>query len=301
MGNGERLAWSGQTSRLLRDLLQSRPEYRRLWQERAQRRHAGDVSQAGVARVIALYLWGSGERSDSDTALARNLKDRVRRALAGQSVTPQTLAWFIEAFHMDPRDARALWASFAGDRDTQAGLSLAGPSPREPAAWPRVRTVALFERYSVGPDGLLAGRRTWHTIVALEDDVDACPLAPGLPGERTEVLHGGVLSRPGDAILLERKLARGQALGLEYLSGYPSGGHRAAEVRRPAPGRLENVDLAVTFPAGRRPARVYWAVWPDQRAGAPVSEEPLPLDARHRAHRFTAFIADAVVGFRWEW
>src|ERR1700760_5031287 len=103
MRDGERLARTGQTSRLRRGLLRSRAEYRRQWQERAERRPAGDVSQAGVARVIALHLWGSGERPGSDTALARNLKDRVRRALAGQSVTPQTLAWVTEAFHLDPR------------------------------------------------------------------------------------------------------------------------------------------------------------------------------------------------------
>src|SRR6201996_455354 len=141
MKNGERLAWAGQTSRLLRGLLLSRAGYRRQWQERAERRPAGDVSQAGVARVIALHLWGSGERPDSDTALARNLKDRVRRALTGQSITPQTLSWFVEAFHMDPRDARALWATSAADGDSVGVIS--GPPPPGAQPQPGYQTVAL--------------------------------------------------------------------------------------------------------------------------------------------------------------
>ena len=88
--------------------------------------------------------------------------------------------------------------------------------------------------------------------LALEDDVAACPLGPLVPGGRVEVLHGGVPGRPADVIVLERKLARGQPLGLEYVFGYPPGGRRVTEVRRPAPGRLENVDLVVDFSPGRR-------------------------------------------------
>jgi hypothetical protein len=306
MRDRDRLAWTGQTSRLLRELLLSRAEYRRQWQERAERRPAGDVSQAGVARVIALHLWGSGERPDSDTALPRNLKDRVRRALTGRSITPQTLSWFVDAFHMDPRDARALWAAFAGDRDTGAGIS--GP-PDGTQPRPAYQTVAVFERYLVGPDGALAGRSTLHTIMALDDGVGMLWFSPGPGADRVEVLHGGtpVPGGPGgSAIRLERTLAAGQTLALEYQCRYPPGARPATEVRHPVRGRSENVDIAVTFHRGRLPARVRWAVWPGPPAAGPAAaepsaQEPAPLDGRHRARRFVRFVEEAAVGFRWEW
>jgi hypothetical protein len=312
MRDGERPAWTGQTSRLLRDLLMSQPEYRRQWQERAERRPAGDVSQAGVARVIALHLWGSGERPDSDTALARNLKDRVRRALTGRSITPQTLSWFVEAFHMDPRDERALWATFAGDRDTGAGISgLPSPGSRPRPAY---QTVALFERYLAGPDGALAGRSTLHTIMALEDGVDVFWFSPEPEADRVEVLHGGTAGPGGPrgrAIWLERTLEAGQTLALEYQCRYPPGGRPATEVRHPVRGRSENLDIAVTFHPARLPARVHWAVWHDQQDSSqqdssqhdpgPADAEPAPLDRRHRARRFVPFVEDAAVGFRWDW
>ncbi len=123
MGRSDHTAQTKQASRLLRDFLESRPDYRRQWQEHAERRRSDGVSLAGTSRVIALYLWGSGERSDSETTLPRDLKDRVRRALTGQGITPRTLSWFIEAFGMAPRDEQSLWAAFAGDGDPTAGIS----------------------------------------------------------------------------------------------------------------------------------------------------------------------------------
>jgi hypothetical protein len=300
---------TGQTARLLRDLLLSRPEYRRLWLEQAERRRSHDISKAGVARVIALYLWGSGERADSETSLPRDIKDRVRRALAGVSVTPQTLTWFIEAFGMDERDERSLWATFAGDRDSHAGISYTITTDRELALRQRHRTIALFERYAIAADRSFTARRTLHTIMALEDGVDIYPFSREPAVERVEVIHGGTLGQHyvhgdglrTDAILLDRKLWTGETASLEYLCYYPRGGYRATEVRRPAHGRSENIDIAVRFDAAALPRRLAWAVWQDHRDGNPVEEDSASLDERFTAHRFVRFIEETVVGFRWEW
>jgi hypothetical protein len=298
-----------ETSRLLRELLWSRLEYRRLWQGQAERRRSEAISKAGVARVLALHLWGSGERPDSDTSLPRDLKDRVRRALSGELITPQTLTWLIEAFGMDERDERSLWATFAGDRDRQAGISHTITTDRALAVRQQHRTIALFERYMVAEDRSVLARRTLHTIMALEDGVDAYPFTHESEVECIRVIYGGRLGESymhgnglhTDAIVLDRNLRQGETASLEYACDYPGGAFHPTEVRRPAHGRSENIDIAVQFHQASLPRAIFWAVWQDHREGGPVANENVALDGHGSARRFVRFIEHTVVGFRWQW
>lgn len=300
---------AARTARHLRQLLLTRLEYRRLWQEKAERRRSGDISKAGVAKVIALYLWGSGERDDSETALPRNLKDRIRRALEGEAITSQTLTWFIEAFRMDSRDEQTLWATFAVDQQAATGVSYTMITERRLALRQRHRTLALFERYTIGDDRSFVARNTLQIIMALEDGVDVYPFDHEPTTERVEVLYGGSLGKRYlytdglcmDAIMLEHTLKRGETTSLEYKTTYQPGDYSASELRRSARGRSENIDIAAAFSASTLPRAVYWAIWPDQLTGTPVSEEPVPLDDRNSARRFVPFIEETTVGFRWEW
>jgi hypothetical protein len=84
--------------------------------KRVARDYTG-LSQAAVAKVIEEYLWDSGERSENTTGLARQLKDRVSRALNGEGLSTETLGWFIAAFDMDKGDENHLWAAL-GERKT---------------------------------------------------------------------------------------------------------------------------------------------------------------------------------------
>jgi hypothetical protein len=300
---------AAETSGHLRQLLLTRLEYRRLWQEQAERCRSGSISKAGVARVIALHLWRVGERADSETALPRNLKDRIRRALEGDAITPQTLTWFIEAFNMDTRDEQTLWATLAMDHEMPHGISYTTVSDRRLALRQRHRTVALFERYAIGADRSFAVRRTMQTIMALEDEVDVYPLEHEPTTEPVQVIYGGSVGkryayadgRRMDAIVLDRPLKRGQTVSMEYTISYRPGEYCTTELRRPARGRSENIDIAVTFHETALPHAVHWVVWPDQLVGPPVSEEPASLDGRNSARRFVPFIEETTVGFRWEW
>ncbi len=74
------------------------------------------MSSSAVARVLALHLWDSGERPDTEQDLARRLKDRVHRALGGEFLSRETLEWFIAAFAMDGADAMALRVLWSGSR-----------------------------------------------------------------------------------------------------------------------------------------------------------------------------------------
>jgi hypothetical protein len=309
MSASERSAQASQISRLLRELLQSRPDYRRQWQEKTERLRSGAISKAGVAKVIALYLWNTGERADSETTLPRDLKDRIRRALTGEGITPQTLDWFVRAFGMDEHDERSLWAALANDMDLRTGISHTLTTDRELALRQRHRTIALFERYTIAADRSFATRRALHTIMALEDGVDVYPFNHEPAVERIEVVFGGTLGRRylhgnglhTDAIFLDRNLRTGETTSLEYLAYYPPGGYLATEIRRPAHGRSENVDIAVQFSEAALPAAVYWAIWCDHHDGAPVREEPVVLQGQRSVRRFLHFIEETVVGFRWQW
>ena len=296
------------TSDMLRDLLITKPTYRRQWLAKVERPRSTELNLAAVAKVLTEYLWESGERDDQETTLARGLRDRVRRALNGEKLTAETLTWFVQAFHMDNRDEHRLWRAFVGG----GGASGVAHTIRKPRAMVKRqwhRTQALFERYFFGEDGSLRERRTMHTILALEDGVDSYLFNHEPFATRIDVRFGGTLGRHyeygdglvSDDIVLERPLVRGESICLEYWTSYAAGRHLPVEVRRPARARTENVDIALQFHTLKLPRSIWWAVWADHYDGSPVNEEPIALTAEHTAHRFTPFVEQTVVGFRWEW
>src|SRR3712207_6301760 len=92
----------GTASRLLLRLLLEFPLYRTQWVSRAERLPEPDkISYQAVSRVIAEWTWATGEISE--TIPPRSLRDRVRRALIGEALTPETLRWFVQAFAMEQR------------------------------------------------------------------------------------------------------------------------------------------------------------------------------------------------------
>jgi hypothetical protein len=297
-----------ETGNLLRELLVNDPHYRRRWQAKVKRMRVADLNQAAVAEVIADHLWDVGERADTETGLARDLKDRVRRALGGITLSGETLRWFIDAFSFTIEDSKRLWTAFTG---TSYGLSGIGHTVVRQRGTVRKqwhRTLSLFERYRIGADGSLVERRTWQTIGAREDGVSAYLFNHEPFAKRVRVVHGGTLGsqyRYGDGlrsqdIVLDRPLRRGETTSLEYVTEYPTRGAQVCEVRRPAHRRSENVDIAVEFDVQRLPTAVFWCVWPDHLEGRPVVEEFVDLrDGVVR--RFVPFIEETVVGFRWAW
>ncbi|MGX4657897.1 hypothetical protein ACWCHM_29880 [Micromonospora sp. SCSIO 07396] len=293
-----------QTSRMLRELLTTVPTYRGRWQAEVRRRRPGGISRAAVAQLVTRHLWITGERDES--GLARELKDRVRRALNGQSLTPETLRWIIDAFDMSEQHGRTLLAALAGHPDP-AGIAHTVRRPRPMARAQRHRTISLFERYRLRSDGSLQERRTLQTIVARADGLDAFVFnrEPDILG--VDVIHGG---RSGEAlrygnglhgteIILDTPLRLGESVSIEFVTRYPRG-KPVTEIRRPAYGRSENIDIAVTFPSRRLPSSVWWCTWADQLENIPLRSEKESVH-RGRVRRFSPYIEQAVVGYRWTW
>ncbi|WP_305790183.1 hypothetical protein [Symbioplanes lichenis] len=125
----------------LLQLLRDDVRYRARWRCGTDRHGHGDVNQAAVAGVIQEYLWDAGERSETDTALRRRLKDRVSRALTGASLSAETLRWFVKAFTMTDHDAAALWALLEGREAATEGVSHTLSRHREMVSRQRHRTV----------------------------------------------------------------------------------------------------------------------------------------------------------------
>lgn len=307
---GSQEAASDAAGRVLRELLTRNPRYRRRWQQHVHRNRAADgISWSAVATVVALHLWESGERPDSQTHLPRQLRDRIRRALRGDVVSGETATWMINAFGMDDADARRLWAALSGARPQEAEVAHT-LTERLPLLLPqRHQTQAVFERYQIGPAGALAAHHVMHVISATEDGVDRYPYVFGPRPSSFEVVSGGSLTRLHEyggtlllaEIALDRQIQRGEVALLEYLSMPQRAERPTTEVRRLARGRTENVDLLLRFSPGRWPSALWWAAWDREEGGDILVKEPMKLDERGCAHKSFASIEDAAVGLCWVW
>jgi hypothetical protein len=307
-GRADRLKATGE---LLQALLLQRDAYAGRWQQYQRRGLASEMlSQSAVAQVIAGYLWDSGERSDAETQLPRGLKDRVHRALHGEALSGETLNWFIDAFQMTDQDARRLRDSLTAGRsglDTPVVDTLSCP---EPLPIPqRHRTVAAFERHTVGADRRAVAHRTTRAVMACEEGVDSYPYR-FLPGASDlVVLHGGYIrarhepagSSPILEIAFSTRLRRGQIASLEYQVQFSPDADIACEYRRVAHARADNIDIVVQFHPQRLPDRLWWAIWDDHKDGNVLRGEEVTLDLDNCIHRFIPYLENAAAGFFWKW
>jgi hypothetical protein len=271
---------------------------------------SSDVSIAAVSQVIALHLWDTSERPETETDLPRQLRHKVRRALQGEELTGETLTWFITAFEMSDRDDQQLWANFAGDAIGAAdGIINTVPIARPMGKRQWHRTMTLFERYFFASDRSYVQRRTMQVVQAIEDGVDSYLFNHEPFASRIEVLYGGGLGQHyeygnglvSDDILFGRALQTGQRNAIEYETFFDSGVHQPTEVRRAVRARVENLDFAIQFAANHAPQHVWFCAWTDHYLGDPIIEEPLSLDDSAAAHRFVAYAQNTVLGFRWKW
>jgi hypothetical protein len=300
-----------ETGELLQALLLQRPAYADLWQQSRRRGLTGEVlSQSAVAQVIAEHLWSSGERSDTETDLPRRLKDRVHHALRGETLSGETLTWFIDAFRMTDQDARRLRDSLAVGQFPAGAPVVDTLRSRERLPIPqRHRTVSAFERHIVGEDRRAVAHRTTRAIMACEDGVDSYPyrFVPGATG--VAVLHGGHVtarhepagSSPILEITLSTRLRRGQIASLEYQVEFSRDADIASEYRRVAHARADNVDIVIQFHPGQLPRRLWWTVWDDHKDGNVLRQEEAHLDPDGCVHRFVPYLENAVAGFNWTW
>jgi hypothetical protein len=307
-GPGRNRGRARATGLYLAQLLEDSSDYRARWRARARRHSGHTVHQGAVARVIAEYLWETGEYPESDLTLPRRLKDVVSRALRGEVLAPTTLRWFVEAFRLSPPDAACLWALEYGEiEDGDSGC------PEQAHMPPGHRTLALHEFHTLGADGHPADHRTVHLIRALEP-ISRVRYRPDGEVAAVEVLRGGVVGCPGtrpgscghgefDAVDIElhRCLAPGETASLEYRTRYLTGGRPATSFRRSVRYGAGNVEIHVQFHRRFLPRRIWWAAWeePSPGTGEPTLLEEVCLEPDGSVHRYLEWCEGGSLGFSW--
>lgn len=291
-----------ETSRRLRELLLD-DRYSGHWQAHIGRRQAHDLHQSGICQVLADYLIANGLR-DPDDDLPRKLKDRVYRALRGQSLSLGTLRWFTEAFEMTDQDTASL-LRLAGSRHPGMviGRSVALPGVLPPRLH---QTVSLQEVHRIGPDGLPESHLTVHQIRATET-MTRYPYIFDTDAASVRVVRGGRAGAPyaleqglyAVDVLLDHPLEAGEQAWVECETRFWYRTPPAQEFRRASSGLIEDLDLRVRFHHLRLPERVWWSEWPglDQ---PPAYSERVTLADDKSVHRHLDAIESTVVGFRWE-
>jgi hypothetical protein len=293
----------------LRHLMLRSGPYRHEWEQHARGVRPDDVRQDAVCKVIAEYLYETGAHDDTDTGLARSLKDRVSRAFSGRGLSLQTLRWFEAAFRLSRRDAQRVRELYRGDLWPTV---IVGKLPAPDCALASGHeTTLLFEHHFLGRDGVPARHHTQQTVRALVDGLASYQYRIDTPEADIRVVRGGKLGdlyQLGDRlwaadISFHHPLRYGEEVYLDYWTIFHYAQRPATEFRRGAHQRVEHLDMRLEFHPDRLPRHLWWAEWADYRAPAEaiVEREELVLDEELSAHRYLEAIEHTVVGYYWEW
>jgi len=282
--------------------------YREEWEQYARGARPDEVRQDAVGKVIAAHLYETGAHDDTDTGLARALKDRVSRALGGRGLSLETLRWFEAAFRLSPRDAQRLHELYRGDLRATV---IAGALPPAGALAAGHETTLLFEHHFLGRDGMPARHHTQQTVRALVDGMTSYQYRIDTAEADIRVIRGGKVGRLTQVseqlwavdITFHHPLRYGEQAYVDFWTIFHYSQPPAAEFRRGAHRRVEHLDMRLEFHPDRLPTRLWWAEWADYRAPgeAIVEREEVTLDEEHSAHRYLEAIEHTVVGYYWEW
>lgn len=291
-------------------LLATPGPYRRRWERVSVVSVApGEVHLPAVCTVLADYLIDQGELREDDSSPKRRVRDRVRRALSGEVLTPSTVRAFAGAFQFGADELERLEALLSGSSGVRMLSGRYAGSPAVLAQRRGYRTISLHERHYVNADRLPYRHRTSQVIEAVDDRVVRHRYIFDAAALTVDVLHGGFASGEiaavGDGlyatdITLTRPLRRGETTSLVYETRFAYPEPPAPEFRRAGVNRIENVDLLVQFDPARLPHAVFFASWP-ALDGSPENQTEMRLEPDGSVHVFLAGLEHAIAGFHWEW
>jgi len=302
---------AARTAGHLRFLLR-RYDYKIMWAGRAGRTQLDEIHQGAVAEVLASYLRRNADDANDHAIEGRQLKDRVGRALAGRTLSKETLDLFVNAFDMTEDDRRDLVALWTGSSKVfvLAGTEGVPPDVVETLKLPGYRPVSVHEHHVIGEAGLPIRHQTMQVLRALRNgvdryryhfDTDAVTVHTG-PGCQ-EVLGPVHEVRPeifSVDILLAKPLDTDDTISIEYTTTFDYRTAPEPIFRKAVQGRIESVDLRVQFSPRKTPHRIWWTVW-ETLDGPPVEQVSVDLDNQLTTQRYLEEMENIIAGFRWEW
>ena len=287
-------------ARYLHNLLDKNPDYRRMWERKAERTSRKGVNRTAVARLIMNYAaWEFPIDSE------RQILDRVRRALDGTQLEPQTLEWFVEAFEMLPEHEKTLRELLREPHDRVRSRDvLVGAVAYASRPW---RTLVLHEYHVLGPDGIPAWHETLQIIEALEDGFRSYPYTFDTGEAYVESVWGGTAG----PVLYHAEgyyrsdisfepMQAGEVRSLRYLTKFRYPSRPAPCFRRGTYRRVDRVEIRVEFHPSCLPQQLWWCRW-DHLDGQAVESHHRDLDHQNQVASFHNVLEQAIVGFCWEW
>ncbi len=295
--NAPAMAAAAELHRLLTEV----PEHRQRWQQYVQRRRHDGVSHTAVARVLA---------GITDASL-ESLRDRARRALSGEVLTPRTVRLFSEAFGFTVPEQERLWTLFTQQPARHGSLHPAAGDVYD--GEPRVSTLSRSIDVTVGADRVSWDVRTALTVQALTDGVDRFPLVHTHSDIELTALAGCRLEpepepEPGATALVLAHFPRPLHAGDVHVYAYrmrftaPAGDRDRYVAGVATPTAVLAVQVGFTPPA--LPARVQWQAWSSMELGDEdvTAAHDVPLRPSHRVTWIQQDVAPgAIVGFEWSW
>lgn len=285
----------------LRRLLTEVPEHAQRWRQHVQRRRHDGVSHSAVARVLGGVTDASHE----------SLRDRVRRALNGEVVTPLTIRLFSDAFAFTVGEQERLWTLLTTHHSGSSALRSATGDVYD--GEPRVTTLSRAIDVTVGADRVSWDVRTTLTVQALTDGVDRFPLVHARDDIELTALTGCRLEpdpdpRPGTAALVHAHFPRTLHAGDVHVYAYrmrftaPAGDRDRYVAGVATPTAVLAVQVGFTPPA--LPARVRWRAWRSFELAEEdvTAEQDVPLGPSHRVSWTQQDVRPgAIGGFEWSW
>lgn len=284
----------------LRSILTGDQRYSALWSQHARRMRGSGPNIDAVSRVLVEHRWSNP--ADRAPKHLRSMRDRVRRAFQAETLTPDSLHLFIDAFGMRDADANEL-KRLLFDADSAAS----SPLPER-----TFRTLSLQELHVLGPDGLPAEHRTLHSIEALSPGLASYPYTFDSPDVTVRAESGAIAGpiepcppHPGFwqvRFQFSEPMAAGEVKIFEYVTKFNYQDPPPPQLRRGAgPTGLSSLSMRVQFHEDRIPEQVTWTRWGDHRSDIATAEDLVPLDGERSAHRFVQSLQNEVVGFTWSW
>lgn len=174
--------------------LLNKPVYREKWMKHVQRRRGDSISQRAVTNFIAYELSDrTAQDIDPDT-----IKDRVSRALTGESLTDSTALMFITAFGFNHREADELQRAISFHRIGRKVAQPVADNEKDPLSIGSSQdytSLSTLVEIDIDPFGLMKSSTVTEVIRSEVDSLNEITPRFAIWQHKTEVLEGGELVR----------------------------------------------------------------------------------------------------------